>query len=165
MTFQQIKTKIRKSKIRLDLNNNFTEEVKSCKFESNIRQTDTLKSFKIWSSNEDKSTEQNLKNRDVKNKATTNRFNRSVPAKCIQNFHELQNKCEEISNEIELDMDPYNAHIIMDGIEIDANAAENIPSVMHRYNLFPCKVKTDGNCLPSSAIVFAYRDIDQVEKV
>ncbi|MCG8046239.1 MAG: hypothetical protein N0E48_11390, partial [Candidatus Thiodiazotropha endolucinida] len=81
-------------------------------------------------------------------------------------FAQLQNECKKISNNIdELFVDPSKLHLLMNGIEIDESASDYIPSELLASELLACKVHSDGNCLPSTASVFAYCNKHQVDEM
>ena len=84
--------------------------------------------------------------------------------KC-RSFDQLKAECEK--NDIQaLNVNPNEVNLQFKNLDVDLNAIEDIPGdVPHEYDIYPCEVKSDGNCLPSCGSVFAYKTIEHCDEL
>ncbi|CAC5388400.1 unnamed protein product [Mytilus coruscus] len=79
--------------------------------------------------------------------------------KNVKSHRELKSRCSQLIKDlVTLESNPLMVNIMDQRMEVDAKAMDNYPDdVPDTRALYPCKVSSDGNCLPSCGSVFAHK--------
>ncbi|CAG2243573.1 unnamed protein product [Mytilus edulis] len=79
--------------------------------------------------------------------------------KNVKSHRQLKSRCSQLIKDLgTLESNPLMVNIMDQRMEVDAKAMDNYPDdVPDTRALFPCKVSSDGNCLPSCGSVFAHK--------
>lgn len=81
-------------------------------------------------------------------------------------FKAIQSECEQISNEIgEIDVYLQDINVLSEGIDLDEDVVDFIPTDLISDVLLPCQVNADGNCLPSTGSISAFAHRHQVHEI
>ncbi|CAG2190983.1 unnamed protein product [Mytilus edulis] len=129
---------------------------------SSIEENENHHVIDLTSPNEPEAMEQKAKAKTEEQTNTELPFGMNETIYCLKNVkshRQLKSRCSQLIKDLgTLESNPLMVNIMDQRMEVDAKAMDNYPDdVPDTRALFPCKVSSDGNCLPSCGSVFAHK--------